>query len=263
MNTIHFIDGEKGGTGKSWVARLMHHHFRVKQVPFLGVDADRSNPTYHNIYNDTQLLSFSIHPNEADYADALYSMALESSLLVNLPAQSHRALEQWLITKGVLDLLERKQIAVRKWWVSDGEGDSLNLLINSLESMGERVPHTLICNHGRCSDWSFFHAHRPVQEAIRQYKVAIVDLPEMSNFRRAQVNDRKFTFEQAIQNQDGVLTDIGAMVVERYCHDTLPVFEAGGAFGQPSEAALTIANTKLAETATAKSTAKSSTKKSA
>jgi DNA-binding NtrC family response regulator len=23
--TINFIDGEKGGTGKSWVARTLHH----------------------------------------------------------------------------------------------------------------------------------------------------------------------------------------------------------------------------------------------
>jgi MinD superfamily P-loop ATPase len=45
MATIHFIDGEKGGVGKSLFARVMVQYCLDKQLPYVLVEADQSNPS--------------------------------------------------------------------------------------------------------------------------------------------------------------------------------------------------------------------------
>ena len=43
MTKIHLIGGEKGGVGKSVVARLLAQYFIDHQLSFLGFDSDRSH----------------------------------------------------------------------------------------------------------------------------------------------------------------------------------------------------------------------------
>jgi len=43
MTRLHFIGGEKGGVGKSVVARLLAQYFIDRQVPLLGFDTDMSH----------------------------------------------------------------------------------------------------------------------------------------------------------------------------------------------------------------------------
>ena len=50
MATIHFIGGEKGGVGKSVVARLLAQYFIDRQLPFLGFDSDRSHGALLRFY---------------------------------------------------------------------------------------------------------------------------------------------------------------------------------------------------------------------
>ena len=45
MSTIHFIGGEKGGVGKSVFARLLSQYFIDNNLPYIGIDADRSHAT--------------------------------------------------------------------------------------------------------------------------------------------------------------------------------------------------------------------------
>ena len=43
MSKIHLIGGEKGGVGKSVVARVVAQYMIDKSIPFLGFDTDRSH----------------------------------------------------------------------------------------------------------------------------------------------------------------------------------------------------------------------------
>ena len=52
MGKIHFIGGEKGGVGKSVVARVLAQYFIDKKVPFTGFDTDRSHTTFTRFYQD-------------------------------------------------------------------------------------------------------------------------------------------------------------------------------------------------------------------
>jgi len=52
MSYIHFIGGEKGGVGKSLVARVLAQHFIDQSVPFLGFDTDKSHGALLRFYAD-------------------------------------------------------------------------------------------------------------------------------------------------------------------------------------------------------------------
>ena len=49
---IHLIGGEKGGVGKSVVARLLAQHFIDHNLPFTGFDTDRSHGALMRFYKD-------------------------------------------------------------------------------------------------------------------------------------------------------------------------------------------------------------------
>lgn len=51
-STIHFIGGEKGGVGKSLVARLLAQYLIDHGLPFLGFDSGRSHGALMRFYAD-------------------------------------------------------------------------------------------------------------------------------------------------------------------------------------------------------------------
>jgi hypothetical protein len=230
VSTIHFVDSEKGGTGKSWFSRVMHHTFQTRNRSFLGVDADTSNPTYHNVYTDTQRIPFSVDPKEQDLPDILFDMALADDLIVSLPAQAHRPVHQWLTQKNVLLLAKEHGIVVKKWWISDGEDDSLNLFVESVKAYGADIQHVFVKNRGRCTEWDYFDRHQSVQAIISEQQVPVIEFPALSDFRRIQINATRMTFAQALTHDAFGL--LGRSQVAAYLRDAAQALEQGGAFPQ-------------------------------
>ena len=52
MSSLNFIGGEKGGVGKSLVARVIAQYFIDRGQPFLGFDTDRSHGSLLRFYSD-------------------------------------------------------------------------------------------------------------------------------------------------------------------------------------------------------------------
>ena len=52
MSRIHFIGGEKGGGGKSVVARVLAQWFVDKSIPFAAVDGELSQGALIRYYGD-------------------------------------------------------------------------------------------------------------------------------------------------------------------------------------------------------------------
>ena len=51
MTNIHLIGGEKGGVGKSLVARLLAQYMIDNHIPFIGFDSDRSHGALLRFYS--------------------------------------------------------------------------------------------------------------------------------------------------------------------------------------------------------------------
>jgi len=105
MSTVHFVGGEKGGVGKSVVARLLAQLFIERNLAFAALDADLSHGALMRYYAD---YSRAVDLTQLDSADQIMDAALASDrrVLVDLPAQSHRFLRRWVDTADVLSYAE-------------------------------------------------------------------------------------------------------------------------------------------------------------
>ena len=96
MSHIHFIGGEKGGVGKSLLARVLAQHFIDRSQPFIGFDTDRSHGALLRYYADYAApLPLDAH----DSLDPVIEAATAEPgrrVLVDLAAQTQGPLLRWL-----------------------------------------------------------------------------------------------------------------------------------------------------------------------
>ena len=96
MSTIHFIGGEKGGVGKSVVARLCAQYFIDRALPFLALDADGSHGALLRHYAD---YTHPVDLERSESVDEIITLATETDrrVLVDLPSQSDRPCQNGLL----------------------------------------------------------------------------------------------------------------------------------------------------------------------
>ena len=177
MSTIHFIGGEKGGVGKSVVARLCAQYCIDRAIPFVAADADGSHGALLRFYGD---YTRPVDLMESESADAILGLATESErrVLVDLPAQSDRLLAAWIQEAGVLDLAAESGVRVVFWHVMDDGKDALTTLDRVLARYGEAAQYCVVKNLGRGRDFSLYDKS-PTREAAERLGAKTLELPEL------------------------------------------------------------------------------------
>ena len=99
--TIHIVDGEKGGAGKSFVSRALIEYCASIKHKVAIVDADKSNEDISQIYNNVHSAFFSDDDKKANQADHIFDLAFEKSVIVNLPAQVYSKVTDWIKTNDL------------------------------------------------------------------------------------------------------------------------------------------------------------------
>jgi hypothetical protein len=154
MASIHFIGGEKGGVGKSVLARLLAQYFIDHELPFVGFDTDRSHGALMRFYRG---YAATVNVAETESIDRIAEAAAESPdrrVLVDLAAQSQEPLVRWMDESSFLDLAKELGIEVRYWHVMDAGRDSIDLLTRLLDRFGDRLSYMVVLNELRGSDFS-------------------------------------------------------------------------------------------------------------
>jgi len=154
VSKVHLIGGEKGGVGKSMVARLLAQYFIDHQMPYTGFDTDRSHGSLMRFYAD---YTSSVLVDRYEALDGVVEAAIErpgGRVLVDLAAQTHEPLVRWMDESGVLDMADLSGIAIHYWHVMDSGRDSVDLLTRLLDRFGQRVHYVLVKNQLRGEDFS-------------------------------------------------------------------------------------------------------------
>ena len=154
QSKIHLIGGEKGGVGKSMVARLVAQYFIDHEMPFVGFDTDRSHGALLRYYAG---YASPVLADRYEALDAIVESAAEQPgrrVLVDLAAQTHAPLVQWMEDSGVLDLADVNGMRVYYWHVMDAGRDSVDLLARLLDQFGPRLRYVLVRNQLRGDDFS-------------------------------------------------------------------------------------------------------------
>jgi len=140
MSYIHFIGGEKGGVGKSLVARVL-----APSILLIGASRSRvSTPTNRTARYCASMRIFAAPAvlDRHDSRDPIIEHALEDPqrrILVDLAAQTQQSLGKWLDDADVIGLAQEHGLTLTWWHVMDAGRDSVDLLRQWLDQFGGRV----------------------------------------------------------------------------------------------------------------------------
>ncbi len=177
MSKIHFVGGEKGGVGKSVLARLLAQYHIDRGLPFTAFDTDRSHGALMRFYG---AFSRPMVLDDFESADQLMEAALETDrdVLVDLAAQTSLPLHRWIDQNDLLALAGEEDVQVVFWHVLDDGADGIALLDNLLQRYGGTAAYVVVRNHGRGKDFSALDASAPLTQALA-LGATTIDLPDL------------------------------------------------------------------------------------
>jgi hypothetical protein len=166
MANIHFIGGEKGGIGKSLVARILAQYYIDHAQLFLGFDTDKSHGALMRFYAG---YASSVVVDRFESMDAIVESALEAperNILVDLAAQTQHALARWIDESGLVELQEESGLALYYWHVMDSGRDSVDLLRQLLDQFGGRLQLVLVLNQIRGENFGILQESGELDRAL-------------------------------------------------------------------------------------------------
>ena len=246
INTIHFIDGEKGGVGKSLFARVMMQRCIDRNYPHTLVESDPSNPDVGEIYCNAveeqedgikkpiyKQVLFSESERKTYEADEIFELSLVSPIIVNLPATAANLTTSWIDRNGLLNLKDKVKIC--KWFVSNGGYDSIQLFIKTLNHFQGGLQHVFVRNFGLCPTWAHIDNRKELQRLIKEYRVSVIDFPLFPYPERDYIDEKRCTFDAARADDElgGILAQQRLATFLRQSYEQIDTVE--GIVWQPEE----------------------------
>lgn len=211
---IHLIGGEKGGVGKSMVSRLLAQYFIDQHLPFVGFDTDRSHGALMRFYADYA------SPVVVDRYEAL-DQIIESAaaqpgcrVLVDLAAQTHEPLVQWMDDSGVLDMADMSGFSLHYWHVMDAGRDSVDLLTRLLDRFGQRLHYVLVLNQLRGDDFSMLEKSGQLARA-QALGATVITIKRLHDAAVQKIDASNSSFWAAGSDASGTGAGLGLMERQR------------------------------------------------
>jgi len=214
MTTIHLIGGEKGGVGKSVVARLLAQYMIDHELPFTGFDTDRSQGSLRRFYADYASPTLIDNYESLDAILETASAQPGQRILVDLAAQTHHPLTLWLEDSGVLELAEELGIAVCYWNVMDSGKDCVDLLGKLLEQFGTRLDYVLVQNQLRDEYFNIFELSGVKNRAL-ELNARIITLKRLHAPVMTKIDSNSYSFWAAKNKDADNLNPLGLLERQR------------------------------------------------
>jgi hypothetical protein len=214
MANLHFIGGEKGGVGKSVVARVVAQYFIDHSHPFLGFDTDRSHGSLLRFYSD---FASPVVVDSYESLDTIIESANDNpdkSILVDLAAQTHESLVKWMDESGVLEMTGEIGITITYWHVMDSGKDSVDLLKKLLDRFGSRVNFVIVLNQLRGDNFEIFDKSGEKEHALRLH-ARIVTLRRLHEPVINKIDGASSSFWAAKNKSDSNTPGLGLMERQR------------------------------------------------
>jgi hypothetical protein len=213
MTQIHLIGGEKGGVGKSMVARLLAQYFIDHSLPFTGFDADRSHGALLRFYSG---FATPVLVDQYESLDAIVEAATaqpEHRILVDLAAQTGEPLMRWMDESQLLAVAPELNLHIRYWHVMDSGRDSVELLRQLFDRYESRLNYVLVQNQLRGSHFRIFDASGLAARA-QEYHASIIPIHRLHESSMIKIDAASSSFWAATQENDQT-TGLGVLERQR------------------------------------------------
>ncbi len=212
MTNIHLVGGEKGGVGKSLVARLLAQYMIDNHMPFLGFDSDRSHGALLRFYSG---YASPVLIDSYESLDAIVEAASDKPdrrILVDLAAQTQERLTQWMDDSQLLEVAPELGLNIRYWHVMDAGRDSVDLLKRLLDRHGTRLNYALVLNEVRGDDFRILDASGEKERALGM-GAAVVHIKRLHEVSMIKIDASSASF-WAVANKSDADTS-GLRLMER------------------------------------------------
>jgi len=204
MSSLNFIGGEKGGVGKSVVARVLAQYFIDKELPFVGFDTDRSHTSFTRFYAD---YASPVIVDSYEGLDAIAN-AFETSgadgaparVIVDLAAQTAAPLTRWIKDSDVFAVMADMGVTVNFWHVGDAGKDAVDLLGRLVNTFESGPNYVIVKNHGRGSDFSQLETSAALQKAL-SLGAKVVELAQLHEASMRKIDRHNASFWAALNNR--------------------------------------------------------------
>ncbi|HEU0120267.1 MAG TPA: hypothetical protein VFQ91_07060 [Bryobacteraceae bacterium] len=159
--------GEKGGVGKTTVARLVADFLVAREASFRAFDAEGAAG---------QLLRF--HPAQTTAVEVEKAAAIAPVLdylmdgnpkrlaLVDLGARSGEDLKDWLYKGGALEEAENGHLGITVVYVLGGAVDSVGHLKECFSALGSEVDYIIVKNYGVAAKFDVYEGSNVRQDLL-------------------------------------------------------------------------------------------------
>jgi len=205
MSSLNFIGGEKGGVGKSVVARVLAQYFIDNELPFTGFDTDRSHTTFTRFY---QGYASPVIVDRFESLDAIAQALVDHtgettpSIIVDLAAQTATPVARWIKESDLLTLMAEMGITVNLWHIADPGKDSVDLLDRLIETYGEGPNYIVVKNEGRGTDFSQLDHSEALQKALSK-GAHVVSLGQLHESSMRKIDRQDTSFWAAVHQTSG------------------------------------------------------------
>jgi len=210
VGRIHFIGGEKGGVGKSLVARLVAQYLIDRNLPFTAFDTDRSHASLLRYYADFATL---VEVDEVASLDRIVEAAARSEehrVLVDLAAQTTPALSRWMDESQLLDLAKEVGIHIVWWHVMDSGRDSVELLRQLLDRFGGRLELIVALNEMRGERFDLLDESGLLPRA-EELGAKVLRIRRLSDESMRRIDDQGASFWAAMNPADAAKAALGLL----------------------------------------------------
>jgi hypothetical protein len=193
MTNIHLIGGEKGGVGKSLVARVLAQYFIDHSMAFIGLDSNRTHAALLRFYAG---YASPILIDEYESLDTIVEAATqnpERRILVDLAAQSNEGLTQWMDDSQLLEVAREIGLNIRYWHVMDSGRDSVELLKRLMDRHAARLNYTLVLNQIHGADFHILDSSGEKERALAMGAV-IVSLNRIDETTMTKIDAASMSF---------------------------------------------------------------------
>jgi hypothetical protein len=204
MSSLNFIGGEKGGVGKSVVARLLAQYYIDKDQAFVGFDTDRSHTSFTRFYAN---YASPVVVDSYEGLDAIASAFEDTdanlpppSVIVDLAAQTAAPLARWIQDSDLFAVLADMGIRVNFWHVADAGKDSVDLLGRLVNTFEAGPNYIVVKNHGRGSDFSQLDGSAALEKA-QSLGARVISLPSLHEASMRKIDRQNASFWAAIHSR--------------------------------------------------------------
>lgn len=209
--------GEKGGVGKTTVARIVADFLNARDATFRGFDAEGTTGQLLRFHpSDTAPVDVANAAHIAPVLDYLMEGSGKRVALVDLGARSGEDVKSWLYRGGALEEAEAGRLGITVVYVLGGAVDSVGHLKECFGALGREVSYVVVKNFGVAGKFDVYD-----QSNVRQDLLAVgareIAIPALDGSVYQSVDRASIAFSAFAEGQNGNF----GYTERRYCRTWL------------------------------------------